>query len=167
MLNNPHSNPLLYLRLRGVKQQELQSILQFMYLGEATILQDRINEFIAVAKDLEVKELSKEDVPEEDDVNNVDVSEVNTEDESVIDDNTSSVSDTIDELLNLDIPEFNEHDGKNILTENKSFKCQDCDLVFGSKSSLFLHTRSKHKGVTHSCDQCEFEATSQQNLHRH
>ena len=29
LLNNPHSHPLLY--LRGVEQQELQSILQFMY----------------------------------------------------------------------------------------------------------------------------------------
>ena len=59
LLNNPHPHPLLY--LRGVKQQELQSILQFMYLGEATILQERINVFLAVANDLDVKELSKDD----------------------------------------------------------------------------------------------------------
>merc|ERR1719427_1732456 len=59
LLNNPHSHPLLY--LRGVKQQELQSILQFMYLGESRIHQEQINEFMNIAKDLEVKELSKDD----------------------------------------------------------------------------------------------------------
>merc|ERR1719427_2231148 len=47
LLNNPHSHPLLY--LRGVKQLELQSILQFMYLGEARIYQERINVFLDIA----------------------------------------------------------------------------------------------------------------------
>ena len=32
-----------------------------MYFGEATIHQDRINEFMDVALDFEVKELSKDD----------------------------------------------------------------------------------------------------------
>ena len=31
LLNNPHSQPLIY--LKGVKHQELDSILQFIYLG--------------------------------------------------------------------------------------------------------------------------------------
>ena len=47
--------------LRGVKQKELQSILQFMYLGETTIYPERIHEFMALARDLEVKELLEED----------------------------------------------------------------------------------------------------------
>jgi hypothetical protein len=33
LLNNPHSHPLIY--LRGIKHQELESILQFIYLGTA------------------------------------------------------------------------------------------------------------------------------------
>jgi hypothetical protein len=35
LFNNPHPHPLIY--LRGVKQHEVQSILRFMYLGQATI----------------------------------------------------------------------------------------------------------------------------------
>ena len=45
--------------LRGILSQEMKSILQFMYLGQATFYQDRMNEFIDVAKSLEVKEISK------------------------------------------------------------------------------------------------------------
>ena len=58
LVNNPHSHPLLH--LRGIKQTELQAILKYMYLGETQIFEDRINEFISVAKDLEIKEISKE-----------------------------------------------------------------------------------------------------------
>ena len=55
LLNNPHTHPLIY--LRGVKQEAMQSILKILYLGEATINQDRINEFIETALDLGVKEI--------------------------------------------------------------------------------------------------------------
>jgi len=57
LVNNPHSHPLLY--LRGVKQAELQALLKFMYFGETNIYADRINDFVTVAKDLEVKEISE------------------------------------------------------------------------------------------------------------
>merc|ERR1712029_975469 len=46
--------------LRGVLSQEMKSILQFMYLGQATFYQDRMNEFLSVAKSLEIKEISKD-----------------------------------------------------------------------------------------------------------
>merc|ERR1719228_2146809 len=46
--------------LRGVLAQEMKSILQFMYLGQATFYHDRMNEFLNVAKTLEIKEISKD-----------------------------------------------------------------------------------------------------------
>merc|ERR1712168_1352987 len=58
LVNNTHSHPLLY--LRGIKQTELQAILKFMYFGETQIFEQRINDFVTVAKDLEVKEISEE-----------------------------------------------------------------------------------------------------------
>ena len=58
LVNNPHSHPLLY--LRGIKQTELQAILKFMYFGETQIFENRINDFVIVAKELEVKEISEE-----------------------------------------------------------------------------------------------------------
>ena len=36
--------------LRGIHFSELESIMQFIYLGEATFFEERINEFLAVAK---------------------------------------------------------------------------------------------------------------------
>ena len=49
-----------FIYLRGVESQEMKSILQFMYLGQATFYQDRMNEFLNVARNLEIKEISKD-----------------------------------------------------------------------------------------------------------
>ena len=52
-----HNTSVIY--LRGIQHQEIESILQFMYLGVATINPDRMNEFLNVAKCLEVKEIKE------------------------------------------------------------------------------------------------------------
>ena len=44
--------------LRGVEPQEMKSFLQFIYLGQATFYQNRLNVFLVVAKSLEIKEIS-------------------------------------------------------------------------------------------------------------
>ena len=75
--SNPSQHPLIY--LRGIQSYEMESILQFMYLGEGRFYQERMGEFIKVAKDLEVKEISEgvempgeeediieDDIPEDD-----------------------------------------------------------------------------------------------------
>ena len=49
--------PVVY--LKGIKFPEMESILQFMYLGQTTVEQQRITSFLDVAKNLEVKELSE------------------------------------------------------------------------------------------------------------
>ena len=50
-----NSNQIMY--LRGVQFPEMESIMQFIYLGEATFYEERMDEFLAVAKSLEIKEL--------------------------------------------------------------------------------------------------------------
>ena len=54
----PQNNSTIY--LRGIQHQEMESILEFMYLGVATFYQERMNEFLNVAKNLEGKEISKD-----------------------------------------------------------------------------------------------------------
>ena len=56
---NPHQHPLIY--LKGVKFSDLASILNFMYLGEASIAQDDLNKFLAVSEELQIKGLTQEE----------------------------------------------------------------------------------------------------------
>ena len=46
------SNCMIY--LRGIQNQELQAILEFLYLGKSSLVKDRINEFLKVASDLQI-----------------------------------------------------------------------------------------------------------------
>ena len=56
LLKNPHQNPLIY--LKGVDYQNLQSIIQFMYLGQIEIAHEDLQQFIDTAKELEVNGLT-------------------------------------------------------------------------------------------------------------
>ena len=51
-ISNSQTHPILY--LKGIKQSQLMPIMEFLYIGETTILQDNINEFLSVARELEV-----------------------------------------------------------------------------------------------------------------
>ena len=51
-------HPVIY--LRGIQYSEIESILQFIYLGEAKFYEERMNEFLSVSKNLEIQELSKD-----------------------------------------------------------------------------------------------------------
>jgi hypothetical protein len=164
LVNNPHSHPLIY--LSGVKQQELQSILQFMYLGDARIYQDRIDKFLDIAKDLQVKGLIQECVTGNQFFNRED-EPVNNEDDAQYDtNNTRSISDTIDEILDLDILAIITCSDE-IGSGKQLYKCQECESVFKSKEGLRVHNRSTHEGMIYICNQCEYRATQQGNLKNH
>ena len=45
---NKHPHPLIY--MRGIKSEDLMSIIYFLYLGEANVCQDDLDRFIAIAE---------------------------------------------------------------------------------------------------------------------
>ena len=50
------NNSMIY--LRGIHFEEVESILQFIYLGKTSVQEEMLNEFLSVARSLEIKELS-------------------------------------------------------------------------------------------------------------
>ena len=48
-----NSSTVMY--LRGIQFSEMESIMQYIYLGEATFYEERMDEFLAVAKLLQIK----------------------------------------------------------------------------------------------------------------
>ena len=55
---NKHPSPLIY--MRGVEFGHLSALVDFLYLGEANVLQDEIESFMAVATELKLKGFSGE-----------------------------------------------------------------------------------------------------------
>ena len=72
LIEASHKNPLIY--LRGIRHSDIQSILQFIHLGDITISEERINEFLLVAKSLEIIGLSnnhEDENPEVEDLSRI------------------------------------------------------------------------------------------------
>ena len=156
--NNPSQHPLIY--LRGIQSYEMESILQFMYLGEGRFYYERMGEFIKVAKDLEVKEISKGvEIPN--------VEEIVTE-ETVVGEEEKETDDEDDEPRQTPETKIRQRQPRNqILSEAKSTECPECGKVFSRKIDMLRHYRSKHEGIKYRCNQCDYEATRQDTLQIH
>merc|ERR1712150_372938 len=157
--NNPSQHPLIF--LRGIQSYEMESILQFMYLGEGKFYYERMGEFLKVAKDLEVKEISKgvEMQNEEEDVTG----------ETVVEDEEKET-----EVHEYDEPKQTpetkirqRQPPKQISSETKSIECPECGKTFARKDNMLIHYRSKHEGIKYPCNQCEYQATDKSNLQKH
>ena len=76
----PKNGSVIY--LRGIQHQEMESILEYMYLGIATFYQERINEFLNVAQNLEIKEISEDAQIEDENSSTEDQNKSDTEDDA-------------------------------------------------------------------------------------
>ena len=151
-----NSNQIMY--LRGVQFTEMESIMQFIYLGEATFYEERMDEFLAVAKSLEIKELCNAET----EVNNEPDDGPSTNDQ---DTPTEMVGEqtVISDEMNLQRLK-RQRRGVNI---NGSYECDQCHKAYSRQDHLTTHIKSKHEGIKYACDQCDFQATQQGNLAIH
>ena len=56
---NKHTHPLIY--MRGVKSQNLEAIIDFLYFGETNVDQENLDSFLAFAEELQLKGLMETD----------------------------------------------------------------------------------------------------------
>ena len=50
---NQHPHPLIY--MRGVKSENLQAVVDFLYKGEASVFRENLDSFFAIAEELKLK----------------------------------------------------------------------------------------------------------------
>merc|ERR1719186_2536738 len=60
LMNAPSFTQQTILYLRGIHSQEMEALLEFIYLGKTTINRDNVEEFLAITHDLKISGLSKE-----------------------------------------------------------------------------------------------------------
>ena len=138
--------------LKGVNHSELESILQFIYLGEASFSPDRMNAFFSAGKSLAIKELSKDfesdDVPTSQD-------DLLVAEEELIQNQ--------DHCQSVQSQEQNVEQNDNMGHK----KCDQCDKVFATDRGLSFHVKSIHEGVRYNCSKCEYQGTTKPNLYAH
>jgi len=185
---NPHQHPLLY--LRGVNYAELQNILDFMYQGEVNVPQKRLNEFLAIAVDLKIKGLSgdlsqnnhqalvdsKPQSPSKEDDPPLKRKKIDYD--TALDNSLDlcGVKQEVDEELEGANDEFvgSLEDYKQLLglTNNpfnllQSHSCDQCDFTASTRRTVKRHIQAEHEGLMFYCDQCDHKANRKDRLKAH
>ena len=188
----PQNSSVIY--LRGIQHQEMESILEFIYLGAATFSVERMGEFLEVAKDLEIKEICKtvdSYAPTEEtekSINEENTELVHTEEtEKSIHfyDLDAPIEETEKSIDSYDLDAPTEETDKYINEDNtiqanidkyNNTERDRCDTEgipdqseskFPQQGSIRKHIHTKHEFVKYSCHQCDYQAAWQDNLMAH
>ena len=180
---NTNNHTVIY--LRGIRNSEMESLMQFIYMGKTSIYQDRVKEFLMVGNDLEIKDLRK-NVENDNKVPSSNTNSVMTNCKTDVNDDKDVLSsnETNEEMTNV---ETNDDDvclkrsfeddylsnvnltgdekentnfackPENKILNDSSWQCPHCIKSFSDRLTLHSHQKHKHKGLNYFCHRCEFE----------
>ena len=156
--------------LRGIQYSELESIMQFIYLGEATFYKERMDDLLAVAKSLEIKLLCNAEFKlndERDDYplpSNKDTSTVLVEEQIKLSDDLKKQA--LRQLKQENVEKYETYTGSGAFNTHKQsvhqdvkYACDQCEYQATSQVNLTKHIQSKHEGIRYACDQCDQQFT--------
>ena len=189
------SSSIIY--LRGVNSLQMESILQFIYIGEATILQEQITDFLSVAKSFDIKDLTQDcetvghlrEIEEETEMveknangveesfTNEHISEAETDTFSNVDVKIEhstfyDANEPVYENADITCKEYKEikksqEPGKNDGMAGNRIKCDECHLTFSTRGIMNQHKRNIHEGLKYPCNYCDYQAPQSGTLTRH
>merc|ERR1712142_177440 len=174
--NNPHKHPLIY--LKGVEFLNLQSIVKFMYLGQAEVEQNNLEDFMDVAQELEISGLSESisGTKRSDIKNEMGWGTSSFDSEQKIE----TIGDQLEEK-----PPANNYNADVMVSHNTlvqtdeislvsditpspgNYRCQYCSYSSKSNYNVKRHVMSVHEGVTYPCTFCGYKATQTTHLKSH
>ena len=157
-IDTNNSHPVIY--LRGIQYTEMESIIQYIYQGKATFLQERLNDLLSTAKSLQIRELANS-VKDEDPA-----ATGSQEDEKVLQNKEDLLNDTQSankleptdvKLLNwahsIPWPKYYWHDltmnHEFLVFAKQKFSCSVDDDDYGGSTFLLIANCLKLLGETH------------------
>ena len=145
LVENPNEHPVLC--LTGVKFDQLQKLVEFIYLGEVKIPEDEVTSFLDLGRELEVCGIIDQNQP----VSTERFGETNTEEsEDPLSNNVPLIVDVkVEEFLIENIKEESiEHfEAPQVLKKEKLFQCNKCEFTSVHYASVRKHKISKHDGM--------------------
>ena len=180
--------------VKGVNTSDIESLMQFIYLGEVTLYVERVHKFLALGRSLKIKELCNAEPETNDEPTpcDLDTEEQFIEPCSFLDKITKDNNDKHKFLVCDADPEANDapedapshsvnstdfsvntFKSSHMMIETKygkkycKYVCNQCDRKFKQAYTLSRHIKSKHEGLTHKCNQCNYKATYKSNLDKH
>ena len=151
--------------LRGIQNKQMKMILEFMYSGQVEIPKDEMEEFLSVAKSLQVTEIFKIDTFDEDKT----VEEFYKSQKEVLE----KVNDEKEELYSCKLCEYV---GKStpalkyhVDAKHKDIKhgCEECGQLFTSLGGVSNHKKNVHEINERNCNKCDFKTTKPSTFYQH
>ena len=159
-----HTNPLIY--MNGIKSQELNQIMDYIYEGEVQILQENLDYFLDVAQKLRINGLTGGDTKQEnytEDEKEADGSEYfpKVEDYETSLEEISEVkkyqprsnrnTERSVSLLNIDLVKTVD---ELTMKDGELWKCKSCGKTAKSNSQIRKHIELHIDGLSFPCQQC-------------
>ena len=116
-----------------------------------------MNEFLAVAKSLEIKELCNAETEPD---NEPSPSDPVTSTENMREETSKP------DQIKMHAPQPQERQ-RRVVSVNGKYECDQCNKTYSGSGSLHNHKKSAHQGVKYACDQCDYQATQQSDLTVH
>ena len=130
---NNHSHPLLF--LKGVNQDQLVPLLQFLYYGEVKIPHEKLHDLLNIAQDLEVLGLRDESFAGND-------YQKNSDQKGYFEETKAT-----DKKKEFSKPDNNDDFMDKIEKRNSFFPCTLCDF-----KGISFHSLSRHLALLHAKD---------------
>ena len=158
---NPQQNPIIY--LTGVSYKHMQSVSNFMYLGETEVDQDDLDSFMEIASKFEVKGLSQHENQDNEEKLITDNQWKETEVHSL--ETELYETDTFQDVVGYDGNIIAEDE--NVKPENGMYYCEQCQYTSKWTHDIKVHKMAKHDGIKFPCDRCEYKSSFSNALTRH
>jgi len=146
LVRNHHDNMLIY--LKGIKYKDLEAIIKFIYLGQISIKEGDLEDFMKTAKELEIKELLWNSMSNEETNTKLISDDFLTNDSITFSESYTSDSQNVFEDL---VEEFNKYK----YDENNTIRCDQCKYRTNKQGELKKHKESVHSAQVYKCDGCE------------
>ena len=175
LTRNKHPHPLIY--MRGVRSEELAAIMDFLYQGEANLLQDGLDSFLVLAEELQLKGFTRQNFLREDKTEFILPESVLTESRSAI------KTEKVETVVTKDYKGLTEIEEQvqsmlkkspNMISIGKGQKrrraatCKVCGKE-GMLQNIKRHIEAYHldKPVAHPCNLCDKTSRTKCGLWKH
>ena len=132
--------------LPNISYEELQSLMEYIYLGQTEIGEQNLRNFLAVGKHFEVRGFEDEAINSE------------VLDESFI--AKIEESGYKGDFLSINKPKIERQ-------ANGKFSCDQCEYESVRRNSIKRHTDAVHLGIKFQCNECQIEYSSDDQIKAH
>ena len=148
LLMNSARKPLLF--LKGIKHEDLEAMLEFIYVGETKVQESRVQEFAKIGLDLKIKQLCENTDRSDDSEIVLDEEEMQAVTADLVTKENNIPCEQCDQKFKT---RRNMRRHLNAIHYKIKYDCKECGISYFYKDQLRKHEREVHKNLEQTLDE--------------